>query len=254
MRRPTGSTLPKASARLDQALVAKGLAPSRSKAHALIRAGAVTLNGDVATRPATLVGDGEIALTHDPCPWVSRGALKLLHALEHFGVAPSGTALDVGASTGGFTEVLLSRGAAEVYALDVGRDQLHPSLRADPRVQVLDGLNARDVADEVPPVDWIAADVSFISLTKALSAPLRRARPGAWLVALIKPQFELGPKEVGKGGVVRNPADWSRAVARVQDFVSTSGWEVAGVTESPITGADGNREWLLAARRTHQTE
>ncbi|MEM9812355.1 MAG: SAM-dependent methyltransferase, partial [Pseudomonadota bacterium] len=118
-------------------MVAKGLAPSRAKAHALIRAGAVTLNGDVATRPAAPVGEGEIALTHDPCPWVSRGSLKLLHALEHFGLHPAGTALDVGASTGGFTEVLLSRGAAQVYALDVGRDQLHPSLRRDPRVRVL---------------------------------------------------------------------------------------------------------------------
>jgi 23S rRNA (cytidine1920-2'-O)/16S rRNA (cytidine1409-2'-O)-methyltransferase len=189
-----------------------------------------------------------VAIVTDPLPWVGRGALKLLHALDRFGLSPAGAhALDVGASTGGFTEVLLARGAAHVHALDVGRDQMHPRLRADPRVTVHEGVNARAIpAGLVPPVDWITADVSFCSLTLAL--PLDRAKPGATLVALVKPQFEAGPAAVGKGGIVRDPAARAAAVARVRDWLAAKGWTVTGETASPVAGGDGNVEHLLAAR------
>lgn len=242
--------------RLDQLLVARGLVASRARARALIEAGAVTVGGAVATRPAQSArDDAGITLREDAPQWVSRGALKLLHALDAFGLDPSGAvALDVGASTGGFTEALLARGAARVYALDVGHGQLHPRLAADPRVASLEGVNARAIPEGlVPPVDWVVADVSFISLEKALPGSMALARPGATLVALVKPQFEAGPGAVGKGGIVRDPAVHARVRAAAAAFVAARGWTVLGETESPVMGGDGNREFLIAARKTDHT-
>ena len=235
--------------RLDQALVARGLADSRARAQALIAAGAVTVAGAAATRASTRVGpEAELALIADPLPWVSRAALKLAHALDEFGLIPGGEALDLGASTGGFTELLLARGAARVHAVDAGRDQLHPKLRDDPRVVSLEGLNARDLTqDLVPAPDWITADLSFIGLAKALPPALALARPGARLVALIKPQFEAGPARVGRGGLVRDPAVHEQVRAEIRAFLQASGWRVTHEGVSPIEGGDGNREFLIAA-------
>lgn len=211
----------------------------------------MTVGGAVAQKPAQTVGPGaEVTVTAEPNPWVSRAALKLVHALEVFGLTPRGVALDVGASTGGFTEVLLARGAERVYALDVGHGQLHPRIAADPRVVNLEGVNIRAIpARQVPPVDWITADVSFISLTKALPAALALARPGAVLVALIKPQFEAGRAAVGKGGIVRDPAVHAAVRARIRAWLEGQGWQVTGEAPSPIEGSDGNREFLIAARK-----
>lgn len=242
--------------RLDQALVAAGLAPSRARAQALIAAGVVRVGGDVASRPAARVPPGaSLALDGDPDPWVSRGALKLVHALDAFGLDPAGcVALDLGASTGGFSQVLLARGAAEVWAVDVGHGQLAAALRADPRLHAIEGLNVRDLsAAGLPPPDFVVADLAFISLAKALPPALALARPGATLVALVKPQFELGPGRVGKRGVVRDPAAVAEAVAGVRAFLAASGWTVNGETPSPIPGGDGNAEVLLAARRAQAT-
>jgi len=238
--------------RLDQRLVDLGLAESRARAKALIEAAAVTVDGVAARKPAQEVADTAlVAMVADPNPWVSRAALKLVHALDVFGLTPHGTALDVGASTGGFTEVLLARGAERVFALDVGHSQLHPRIAADPRVVSLEGINARSIpAGLIPPVDWIVADVSFISLEKALPGPLELARPGAILVALIKPQFEAGRTHVGRGGIVRDPAIHEAVRARVDAWISGLGWQVTGASPSPIEGGDGNREFLIAARNT----
>jgi 23S rRNA (cytidine1920-2'-O)/16S rRNA (cytidine1409-2'-O)-methyltransferase len=205
----------------------------------------------VAVKPAQAVApEAAVAVTADPNPWVSRAALKLAHALEVFGLTPRGVALDVGASTGGFTEVLLARGADRVVALDVGHGQLHPRIAADPRVAALEGVNARDIpAGLVPPVDWIVADVSFISLEKALPAALALAKPGAVLVALIKPQFEAGPGAAGKGGIVRDPGVHDAVRIRIRDWLTSLGWQVTGEAPSPIEGGDGNREFLIAARK-----
>ena len=240
------------SLRLDQALVAAGLAPSRARAQALIAAGVVRLDGAPAARPATRVPAGaRLELTGNPLPYVSRGALKLLHALEAFGLDPAGAvALDLGASTGGFSQVLLEAGAAEVWAVDVGHGQLAPAVRDDPRVRAIEGLNARDLtAAHVPPLDWIVADLAFISLAKALPPALGLARPGAVLVALVKPQFEVGPERVGKGGIVRDPAAAEDARAGVRAFLSGAEWRVVGEAASPILGGDGNAEYLVAARK-----
>ncbi len=232
-------------------MVALGLAPSRARAQALIAAGAVRVDGARETRAARGVPPGAaVTLEGDPMPWVGRGALKLLHALEAFGLDPAGAvALDLGASTGGFTEVLLSRGAARVIALDVGAGQLHPRLAADPRVLRREGVNARDLPDDLPRFDWITADLSFVSLEKALPPALDRADPGATLVALVKPQFEAGRAAVGRGGVVRDPAVHAAVRARIAGFLGASGWAVTGETESPIRGGDGNAEFLIAARK-----
>lgn len=237
--------------RLDQHLVTLGLADSRARAQGMIAAGAVSIDGVAALKPAQRVAEGaRVEVTGAVLPWVSRAALKLAHALEVFGLTPSGIALDVGASTGGFTEVLLARGAARVFALDVGHGQLHPRLAGDPRVVNLEGINARSIPEGlVPPVDWIVSDVSFISLEKALPGALALGRPGAVLVALIKPQFEAGPGAVGKGGIVKDPAIHAAVRARIGDWLTAQGWEVTGEAESPITGADGNREFLIAARK-----
>jgi 23S rRNA (cytidine1920-2'-O)/16S rRNA (cytidine1409-2'-O)-methyltransferase len=240
------------SLRLDRALVAAGLAPSRARAAALIAAGVVEVDGRVVSRPAAAVAPGaRLALAGDPNPWVSRGALKLVHALDAFGLDPAGcVALDLGASTGGFSQVLLARGAAEVWAVDVGHGQLAPALAADPRLHAIEGLNARDLTEaHVPAPEFLTADLSFIALAKALPPALVLARPGAVLVALVKPQFELGPGRVGKGGVVRDPAAVAEAVAGVRGFLERSGWAVLGETPSPIAGGDGNAEALVAARK-----
>ena len=236
--------------RLDQRLVDLTLAPSRARAQALIKAGVVTVDGDIARKASQSVAtDAAIEVTENPNPWVSRAGLKLAHALDIWSLDPKGAAcLDVGASTGGFTEVLLAKGAAEVHALDVGHGQLHESLADNPRVRNHEGINAKAIPPGlIPPVDWIVSDVSFISLTKALPGPLSLARPGARLVALVKPQFELSPAEIGKGGVVSDPASHDKARAAVRAFLETHGWSVTGEADSPILGGDGNREFLIAA-------
>ncbi len=240
------------STRLDQRLVALGLADTRSRAQALVKAGAVAVDGATAKKSSQKVGvAASITVDNGALPWVSRAALKLVHALDVFDLDPSGaTALDVGASTGGFTEVLLSRGAAKVYALDVGRGQLHPKLYGKARVVSLEGVNARVIPDGlIPTIDWIVSDVSFISLEKALPGPLALGKPGATLVALIKPQFEAGPVKVGRGGIVKNPEVHRQVRDRAREFLERAGWTVIGEGESPITGGDGNREFLIAARK-----
>ena len=185
-------------------------------------------------------------------PWVSRGGLKLAHALDHFAIDPKGLViLDVGASTGGFTDVALARGAAKVYAVDVGHGQLAWKLRNDPRVVVREKTNARHLTDaDVPElVDLVVCDASFIGLETVLPAPLARARDGAWLVALIKPQFEVGKDRVGKGGVVRDPELHREVCERIAAWLQHQGWTVRGITESPILGPEGNKEFLIAARK-----
>jgi 23S rRNA (cytidine1920-2'-O)/16S rRNA (cytidine1409-2'-O)-methyltransferase len=240
--------------RLDQLLVERGLAETRTRAQALILAGLVysdTRRLDKAGQQ--LPEDTPLSVKGREHPWVSRGGVKLARGLEHFCIDPGGkVCLDVGASTGGFTDVLLTGGAARVYAVDVGRGQLAWKLRQDDRVVVLERTNARDLTAElVPePVDLIVSDVSFISLEKALPAPLALAAPGAMLVALIKPQFEAGKQAVGKGGVVRDPAARRRVCERIVEWLGERpGWHVLGVEESPITGPEGNVEFLVAARK-----
>ena len=240
---------PDLPARLDQRLVALGLAESRSRARALIESGVVTVNGQVVTRPAK-APDGEIVVVADPCPWVSRAALKLVHALDVFSLQPHGVAADIGASTGGFTEVLVDRGAREVHAVDVGHGQLHPRVASLPGVHNHEKVNARYLPKGLmPPLDWIVSDVSFISLTKALPRALDLARTDAHLVALIKPQFEVGPGKVGKGGIVQDPELHAEVREEIADFLGISGWQVLGHADSPITGSDGNCEFLIAARK-----
>jgi len=199
-----------------------------------------------------LAEDAPLEVRGKDHPWVSRGGIKLDHGLSHFGVDVIGAvALDVGSSTGGFTDVLLSRGAARVYAVDVGTNQLAWKLRQDPRVIVYEQTNARSLdSDTVPePVDVIVCDASFIGLAKVLEAPLKLARPGATLVALVKPQFEAGRAEVGKGGVVRDPSVHERVCAEVKAWVESQDWTVLGLTPSPITGPEGNVEFLLGAEK-----
>jgi 23S rRNA (cytidine1920-2'-O)/16S rRNA (cytidine1409-2'-O)-methyltransferase len=240
--------------RLDNALVARGLAPSRSRARDLIRRGLVLVDGRVVQEPGYRLADASVPCLVAGAPgFVSRGAEKLIAALDHFGLAPAGrVGLDVGASTGGFSEVLLLRGARRVYAVDVGHGQLHSRLRSDPRVVALEGTDARGIdASLVPePVGAIVADLSFIALAKSLGPALDRAAPDAWLVALIKPQFEVGPAQVGKGGIVRDPAARQAAVEAVTGWLAAkAGWRVLGVTPSPIAGGSGNLEFLVGARR-----
>ena len=240
--------------RLDQLLVERGLVESRSRAQALIMAGKVTVGDKTADKAGLQVAeDAAVALKEKDHPWVSRGGLKLDHALSHFDIDVTGlVAMDVGSSTGGFTNVLLQRGAARVYAVDSGTNQLAWSLRSDPRVVVHEQTSARVLtADHIPePIGIIVCDASFIGLAKVLERPLTFAAPGAWLVALIKPQFEAGRAEVGKGGVVRDPAVHERVCVEVRSWIETRpGWQVLGVTTSPITGPEGNVEFLIAARR-----
>ncbi len=243
-----------AKRRADQLLVDRGLAESRAKAQALIMAGLVTASGRRIDKPgAALADDAELTVAGRDHPWVSRGGLKLAFALEHFAIPVGGAvALDIGASTGGFTDVLLAHGAALVHAVDVGRGQLAWKLRQDPRVVVHEGVNARYLTRaEIPePIDLITCDASFIGLATVLPAPLSLAAERAGLVALIKPQFEAGPAEVGKGGVVRDAAVHRAVCERVSAWVAAQpGWGVVGIAESPIQGPAGNREFLLYARR-----
>ncbi len=241
-----------AKARADQLLVERGLAESRARAQALIMAGLVFVETrKVAKAGDMLADDALLEVRGKDHPWVSRGGLKLDHGLRHFGIDVTGAvALDVGSSTGGFTDVLLTRGAARVYAVDVGTNQLAWKLRQDPRVVVLEQTNARALtAAHIPePIDIIVCDASFIALAKVLDVPLGFARRGAHLVALVKPQFEAGRAEVGKGGVVRDPAVHERVCADAARWVRGKGWDVIGITPSPITGPEGNVEFLLAAR------
>lgn len=241
-----------AKIRLDQHLVNLNLAPSRARAQALIKAGVVVVGGTPVRKASQTVQDGaEVRVTSDPNPWVSRAGLKLAKAFEIWPLDAKGAvALDVGASTGGFTEVLLANGAAEVHALDVGHGQLHLKLADDPRVRNIEGVNAKAIPpDLIPPINWIVSDVSFISLTKALPAPLTLALPDARLVALIKPQFELSPAEIGKGGVVSDPELHEKARTNVRAFLESAGWIVEEEADSPILGADGNHEFLISARK-----
>jgi len=246
-------TSPAGKARADELLVARGLAESRARAQALIMAGLVFAGERRLEKPGQrLAADTPLAVKGRDHPWVSRGGVKLAHALEHFGIDPKGlVALDVGASTGGFTDVLLARGAARVYAVDVGQGQLDWKLRQDPRVVVLDKTNVRALTRaQVPEApSLIVCDVSFIGLEKALPAALALAAPGAHLIALIKPQFEVGKGQVGKGGVVRDPEQHRAVCERIAAWLEAqAGWRVLGIVESPIAGADGNKEFLIAAR------
>jgi 23S rRNA (cytidine1920-2'-O)/16S rRNA (cytidine1409-2'-O)-methyltransferase len=238
--------------RLDVLLVEKNLAPTRSRAANLVRLGAVSVGGVKAVKPGMLVAaDAGIEVASEALPYVSRGALKLEAALESFGFEAEGrVALDLGASTGGFTEVLLARGAEKVYAVDVGSGQLHAKPRGDARVVSLEGTDSRALDSGLigEEIGAIVADVSFISLTKALPPALRLAAPGAWLIALVKPQFEAGREAVGKGGIVRDPAHRLAALAGVRSFIaSTPGWTVTHEMVSPILGKDGNEEFLIGA-------
>lgn len=237
--------------RIDQLLVERGLAESRTRAQALVMAGQVMIGDKKADKPGLqIAADAEVSVKGQDHPWVSRGGVKLAHALDHFAINVDGmTAIDVGSSTGGFTDVLLSQGARRVYAVDSGTNQLAWKLRQDPRVIVHEQTSARILTDShiSEPVDLIVCDASFISLAKVLERPMTFAKPGAQLVALIKPQFEAGRGEVGKGGVVRDAAVRARVCAEVQDWLRSAGWDVKGLTESPITGPKGNVEFLVWA-------
>lgn len=242
-----------AKIRVDQMLVDRGLVESRARAQALILAGLV-FSGEqrVAKAGQALAADAPLDVRGRDHPWVSRGGIKLDHALTHFGWDVTGAvAIDVGSSTGGFTDVMLSRGAARVYAVDSGTNQLAWKLRQDPRVVVHEQTSARILTeDHIPePVDLIVCDASFIGLAKVLERPLGFAKPGGRLLALIKPQFEAGRGEVGKGGVVRDPAIHARVCAEVRAWVEGEGWTVEGIVESPIKGPEGNVEFLIAAHR-----
>ena len=237
--------------RADLLLLTQGLAESRTRAQALILAGNVYA-GDrrVAKAGDLLADDAVLTVKGRDHPWVSRGGVKLAHGLEHFGFdVTNAVALDVGSSTGGFTDVLLTRGAARVYAIDVGTNQLAWKLRSDDRVIVHEQTNARTltVAIVSEPIDIVVCDASFIALSKVLDAALDLARPGATLVALVKPQFEARRGEVGKGGVVRDPAVHQRVCNDAAAWIESRGWRVIGVEPSPITGPEGNVEFLLGA-------
>jgi len=241
--------------RADVLLVDRGLVDSRTRAQALILAGKV-FSGErrVAKAGDLLADDAPLEVRGQDHPWVSRGGLKLDHALRHFGLSPAGlVCLDVGASTGGFTDVLLAHGAARVHAVDVGHGQLAWRLRTDSRVVVHEKTNARYLdATVVPePIAALVCDASFIGLATLLPAPLALCVPGAWAVALIKPQFEAGPALVGHRGVVRDSAVHDSVCARVGAWwAGLPGWRVLGITESPITGPEGNKEFLIAAERS----
>jgi len=238
--------------RIDQLLVERGVFDSRAKARAAVEAGRVSVAGKVIAKPAEAVDEDAEIIAEAAHPWVGRGALKLVHALDLWPIAVEGrVAIDVGASTGGFTEVMLSRGAAKVFAVDVGRDQLHARLRADPRVVDLSGVDARALDNAVIPQapQLVVSDVSFISLTKALPAALELAARGADLVALIKPQFEAGREHIGKGGLVKDPEVIARVEGEIVDFLEAAGWPVKGLAESPITGGEGQVERLVWATK-----
>lgn len=236
--------------RLDEALVARGLCASRSRARDAVLRGTVQVDGEQAAKPSQIVGANNVLTIHDEAQaYVSRAALKLKHGLSHFGIDPAGKhGLDIGASTGGFSQVLLEQGAAHVTAIDVGHGQMKLE---DPRITLIEGLNARDLSTEHlgGPVQLIVCDVSFISLKLALPPALALAEEGAELVALIKPQFEAGRGALGKGGIVSDPQEHERVCREIVDFLALQGWRVLGVTRSPVEGGDGNREFLVGARK-----
>jgi 23S rRNA (cytidine1920-2'-O)/16S rRNA (cytidine1409-2'-O)-methyltransferase len=239
--------------RADIFLVEHGYAESRSEAQAAIRAGNVKADGKPVSKPAQLIPE-EASISYEKAhPYVSRGALKLAGALDQFALSPSGLiCLDVGSSTGGFTEVLLERGAYKVYAVDVGHGQMHRRIAGDPRVVQREGVNARDLTHAHVPedIDAVTIDVSFIGLKLVFPPILKLARPGAWMVALIKPQFEAGQEWIGKRGVVRSHSVHREIVEGVARWLGTQpSWSVLGTMESPIQGGEGNREFLLAAAK-----
>lgn len=237
--------------RLDQRLVADGLVASRARARDLILRGFVYVDGRACAKPSQPIAPtAKVTLTSQAPDYVSRGAEKLIAALDAFHYDPAGKIiLDAGASTGGFTHVLLERGARRVLAVDVGHAQLHDSLRTDARVDVLEHCDVRTLGERTlpQPIAGVTADLSFISLTKAMGPALALAAPGAFLVALIKPQFELTPADIGKGGLVKDPSAHERAILNVRTFIAASGWRVEGVIPSPILGGAGNAEFLLGA-------
>jgi 23S rRNA (cytidine1920-2'-O)/16S rRNA (cytidine1409-2'-O)-methyltransferase len=241
--------------RLDELLVQRGLYATRSRARDAIERGAVTVDGAAVTKPGHAVPpSADIAIEDPAARYVSRAALKLIAGLDHFGLDPAGCeALDIGASTGGFTQVLLERGAAHVTAIDVGHDQIDQSLRGEPRVTVIEGLNARDLSaenlgDKNP--DFLVCDVSFISLTLALPPALSLAAPGAKGVFLVKPQFEAGREAIGKGGILKDLAEGPRIAERLRAWLDAQpGWRALGICDSPVAGGDGNREFLLAGTK-----
>ncbi|MEX2629023.1 MAG: TlyA family RNA methyltransferase [Tistlia sp.] len=240
--------------RVDRLLVVRGLAESRARAQALIAAGLVESAGSRVAKPGQLLPpDAPLVVTGRDHPWVSRGGVKLAHGLERFRFDPAGrVCLDLGASTGGFTDVLLQQGARRVYAVDVGHGQLHPRLAADSRVVALEGVNGRALTAALVPeaIELLVCDASFISLAVLLPAPLSLVAPGGRLLALVKPQFELGPGAVDRRGVVRHPEARREACNRVSLWLGQqAGWRVIGMTESPIAGPEGNVEYLLAAER-----
>jgi len=242
-----------AKQRIDQLLVARGLAESRARAQALVMAGLVFVGTAKVEKSGQQVAeDAELIVKGRDHPWVSRGGIKLAHAIDHFRLDPAGAvAMDIGSSTGGFTDVLLQRGAAHVFAVDSGTNQLAWKLRQDPRVTVLEQTSARVLTPTQidRPCSWVVCDASFISLAKVLERPLELAAPDCRLVALIKPQFEVGREDVGKGGVVRDPALHARVCDDVRQWLEGAGWTVDGIVESPITGPEGNVEFLVSARR-----
>lgn len=239
--------------RLDQELEARGLLPSRARARDAILRGTVTVNGIVAVKPNQHVGADDVIALDDPAArYVSRAALKLVAGLDASDIDPAGrTCLDLGASTGGFTQVLLERGAAKVYAVDVGHDQLHESLRVDPRVISLEGVNGRDLDPEIipDPIELIVSDVSFVSILKVIDPVLALAAPGAEAIILIKPQFEVGRENIGKGGIVTDDAATADAVLRITAHFAQRGWKSLFTLGSPIAGGDGNREFVAGFRR-----
>lgn len=246
---------PEPRVRLDLLLAETGLSPSRARARDSILRGHVRVDGECVTKPGQLVrADASVALDDPAARYVSRAALKLVAALDQFGINVAGrTALDVGASTGGFTEVLLERGAAHVLAIDVGHDQMHPSLKDDPRVSAIEGLNARELTREHlenRAVDLVVCDVSFISMRLALPPALALAEPGAEGVFLVKPQFEAGRDAIGKNGLLRDPSLGARIAEDMAVWLGeTQGWQAHPHIPSPIEGGDGNREYLLVGRK-----
>jgi len=239
--------------RLDQALEARGLTPSRARARDAILRGTVEVNGIVAAKPNQQVDETDIITLYDPAAgYVSRAALKLIAGLDAGGIDPAGrTCLDLGASTGGFTQVLLERGARHVYAVDVGHGQLHDSLQHDSRVTSLEGVNGRDLTpDLIPkPIELIVSDVSFVSILKVIFPALALCTPGATAIILIKPQFEVGREHVGKGGIVTDTVAIEAAVQRIVTAMAAAGWDSSFSVTSPIAGGDGNRETVAGFRR-----
>ena len=243
--------------RIDQLLVERGEAESRTRAQALVMAGLVFAGPPgklerIGKSGSQVPEDWAVEVRGRDHPWVGRGGVKLAHAIEHFGLDPAGAvAMDIGSSTGGFTEVLLHHGAEHVFAVDVGTNQLAWKLRQDPRITVLEQTNARALTPELidRPCNWVVCDASFIGLAKVLEVPLALAAPQCRVVALIKPQFEVAKNEVGKGGIVRDPELRQRVCDEVCAWLESGGWTIEGLTESPITGTEGNVEFLVNAVR-----